>query len=87
VEVRVVGRLSGGRTYIEADSEAVGINAVPEQRLGAVDQKPARPLLAFGEVEVGGDVSLWGDEGVTFRDGIWRREGDSLGRFGHKGRL
>ena len=68
VEMRVVGRLSGSGAHIEADGDAVGRHPVLKARLGAVHQEPARPLLAFGEVEVAGDVSLWGDEGVTLRD-------------------
>ncbi len=69
----MVGRLPASGARIEADSEAVGGHPLLKVRLGAVDQQPARPLLALREVEVARYVSLRNDDRVTVRDDATRQ--------------
>jgi hypothetical protein len=81
LEVSVVGGLSGSGAHIEADGEAVGGHPLLEVRLDAVDQEPARPLLALGEIEIVRYVSLRKNECVTLGYRIWGCEGNGLSGF------
>jgi hypothetical protein len=68
LEGGVVGRRPGGGVHINAEADALGAEMVLKDRLRAGAPQPARPLFALGEVEIGRDVSLRGDERVTPSD-------------------
>ena len=81
MQVGVLDRFLSRRVEIEAHPKCVGRVLFTQHGSDPIDQKPARPLLALGEVEVVGNVPLRKDGRVARRDGIRRGNGGGLGRF------